>query len=70
MFNEANQHPPSKAALSVTEFCGVIGLSRSKFYEEVGEGRIQVLKMGSRTIVPVAQIDAYLAQLQFKGGRR
>ncbi len=47
-----------RAALRVREACVSLSISRSKLYEEVAAGRIKALKAGSRTLIPVASIDA------------
>jgi excisionase family DNA binding protein len=52
-----------RAALSVNETCVSLSISRSKLYEEVAAGRLRALKAGSRTLIPVASIDAWLSNL-------
>ena len=52
-----------RAALRVREACVSLSISRSKLYEEVAAGRIKALKAGSRTLIPVASIDAWLSSL-------
>jgi excisionase family DNA binding protein len=55
-----------RAALRVSEACAALAISRSKFYEEVSAGRLKALKAGSRTLIPVASIDAWLNSLPAK----
>ena len=57
-----NSHYP-RAALRGKEACASLSISRSKLYEEVAAGRIKALKAGSRTLIPVASIDAWLNSL-------
>ena len=52
-----------RTALRVREACDSLSISRSKLYEEVAAGRIKALKAGSRTLIPVASIDAWLNSL-------
>jgi excisionase family DNA binding protein len=52
-----------RAALRVREACVTLSISRSKLYEEVAAGRLRALKAGSRTLIPVASIDAWLNSL-------
>ena len=53
----------SRAALNVDEFCATMGIGRTKFYGEVREGRIRVVKAGSRTLVPATEVQAWLSRL-------
>ena len=41
-------------------------ISQIKLYEEVAAGRLRALKAGSRTLIPVASIDAWLNSLPAK----
>jgi excisionase family DNA binding protein len=52
-----------RAALRVREACVSLSISRSKLYEEVAAGRLKALKAGSRTLIPMASIDAWLNSL-------
>jgi excisionase family DNA binding protein len=56
-----DQYP--RAALRVSEACATLSISRSKLYEEVAAGRLRALKAGSRTLIPVASINAWLNNL-------
>jgi excisionase family DNA binding protein len=46
----AQAHEP--LAYRVNDFCHVIGLSRSKVYELISEGRLPTIKVGSRRLIP------------------
>lgn len=52
-----------RAALNVDEFCATMGIGRTKFYDEVREGRIRVVKAGRRTLVPATEKQAWLERL-------
>jgi excisionase family DNA binding protein len=54
--------PIARAALSVDEFCQSVGIGRSKAYEEIGAGRLKAVKIGRRTLIPVVEIDLWLAR--------
>lgn len=45
-----------KAAFSVNEFMAAYGIGRTKFYQEINEGRLRIRKVGKRTLV--AKVDA------------
>jgi excisionase family DNA binding protein len=54
---------PPRAALTVAEFCAALSIGRTTFYEQVRAGRIRVLKVGTRTLVPTSEVDAFLQKL-------
>lgn len=54
---------PPRAALSVTEFCDALSIGRTMFYQQLKAGRIRVLKVGTRTLVPASEVDAFLRKL-------
>ena len=55
---------PRPAVVDVAGFCQMFGISRSKFYALAREGRIQVLKQGTKSFVAMDECDRYLASLQ------
>jgi len=46
--------------LGVKDAATFIGLSRSRLYELIDEGRIDARKLGARTVVPVASLRAFV----------
>lgn len=50
-------------AMSVDTFCERYGVSRSKAYQEIGAGRLKPKKLGRRTLITVADAEAWLASL-------
>jgi excisionase family DNA binding protein len=46
--------------LGVRDAADFIGLSRSRLYELIAEDKIEARKLGSRTVVPVASLRAYV----------
>ena len=53
---------PERSALSVTETARAIGISRATLYRLVQQKRLATVKIGSRRLVPVGEIDALLAK--------
>lgn len=51
------------AAMSVLDFCAAAGIGKTRFYDEVRAERIRVKKCGSRTLVPMAELTAWLDRL-------
>lgn len=60
MTNPVSASPP---LLSVRAASAYIGVSRSRIYELFGDGSIRALKLGSRTLVTRAELDAFLTKL-------
>ena len=52
-----------RRARSITEFCDHYGLGRTKVYDEIGQGRLKVLKVGTRSIITPENEDVWLASL-------
>ena len=60
----AMDHSPlQRMAYRVSEAAQVLAISRSRFYELVAEGRIRILKEGSRTLVRRSELERYLDDL-------
>jgi excisionase family DNA binding protein len=53
---------PERLALSVAEALVAVGVSRATLYRLIGRKQLATLKIGSRRLVPVAEIDALLAK--------
>lgn len=62
--------PPERLAYRVSEAAEALAISRSRFYELVSEGRIQVLKEGARTLVRRAELERYLDGLEASRANR
>jgi hypothetical protein len=54
---------PLKRLLTVPEAIFTYGIGRSKFYLEVGAGRIRLRKCGRRTLVSADDMEAWAAGL-------
>lgn len=48
-------------AYSIKEACRVSSLGRSRLYQLIGEGRLDVRKIGKRTLIPAASLRALIA---------
>jgi hypothetical protein len=55
----------ARRTLSITEFCEAAGISRRLFYHLVNAGRIRVLRLSSRPLVPVSELERILASAAF-----
>lgn len=52
--------PIPRTALRVEEAARSLGLSRTGLYRLIREGKIRVVKVGSRTVIPVSALDEIL----------
>jgi excisionase family DNA binding protein len=46
----------------IREACRLTGIGRSKIYELIAAGEIEIIKVGTITLVPVAGIEKFLRQ--------
>jgi excisionase family DNA binding protein len=46
----------------IREACRLTGIGRSKFYELIAAGEIEVIKVGTITLVPLAGLEGFLKQ--------
>ena len=51
----------SPLAYRVKEFCERVGICHSHFYKCVKLGKIRVVKVGGRTLVPASEVARLLA---------
>lgn len=54
-------HESPKLAFTIAEACHAVGLGRSKIYELIGQGHLEVRKIGSRTIIPADSLHKLVA---------
>ncbi|WP_428629860.1 helix-turn-helix domain-containing protein [Sphingopyxis sp.] len=48
-------------AYSINEASRVSSLGRTRLYQLIGEGRLEVRKIGKRTLIPAASLRALIA---------
>lgn len=56
-----------KLTLSVNEFCESVGIGRTKAYEILNSGELEVVRLGRRTLVTKCSVDALLKRLIVTG---
>lgn len=59
----------AKAAFSIAEFCLLVSLGRSRVFEEIRENRLHIVKVGRRTLIPAAEVTAWLERLGCESSR-
>lgn len=52
-----------KVAYSIAEFCELVSLGRSRVFEEIRDKRLQIVKVGRRTLIPAQAVTAWLERL-------
>lgn len=63
MTTQQNVEPTPKLALSINEVCARVPCGRTRLYAEIKDKKLRVRKIGSRTIILAADLDAWLAGL-------
>jgi excisionase family DNA binding protein len=63
MMTEHHRYIDDRLCVSVILACQYIGIGRTLFYSEWKSGRIVAIKSGRRTLVPLAELQAYIARL-------
>jgi excisionase family DNA binding protein len=53
--------PRRPLTVRIREACRMTGIGRSKLYELIEAGDIEVIKVGRMTLVPVAGLEAFIA---------
>lgn len=53
---------PERQAWRVREFCEAIGISNSTFWKYVASGRIHIIRVGRRVLVPAAEAARITAE--------
>jgi excisionase family DNA binding protein len=54
---------PDRLAYTIDEFCRAVTIGQSLAYAEIAAGRLKVVRVGRRTLVPVDAAKAWLASL-------
>jgi excisionase family DNA binding protein len=49
---------PERITVRIKEACRITGIGRSKLYELIAEGKINVVKVGAMTLIPVDSLKA------------
>lgn len=55
------QHGARRLTVRIGKACDMTGIGRTKFYELIHDGEIEVIKVGAMTLVPIASLEAFIA---------
>lgn len=50
----------NKLAYSIKEACEVSSLGRTTIYAHIKAGRLEIVKVGGRTLIPAAALESFL----------
>lgn len=53
-------HDHNKLAYSIKEACSASSLGRTTLYAHIKSGRLKTVKVGGRTLIPVASLESLL----------
>jgi excisionase family DNA binding protein len=51
----------TRLAITVDEFCGMIGIGRTKTYELIKDGSLETVAIGRRRLIKMSSVEALLA---------
>ena len=51
---------PRPLTMRIPEAGRMTGIGRSKLYELIGEGKIQTIKVGAITLIPIVSLERFL----------
>jgi excisionase family DNA binding protein len=57
---------PAPITVRIKDACRMTGIGRSKLYLLIAEGRIETVKIGSMTLIPVASLEAFVLGRQLE----
>jgi excisionase family DNA binding protein len=57
--------PTLPLVFSVNAFLHWAGINRTKFYEEIGTGRLKAFKVGRRTLIRAEDAQAWICSIPF-----
>lgn len=63
-----DQMQQTRLAVSPAEAARMAGIGRTKLYQLMGAGEIASVKLGSRRLIRVSEIEAFLDRLAEVGG--
>ena len=55
-----NENHPQPLAYSVADACKVSSIGKTRLYALISEGRLEVRKIGKRTLIPAASLHALI----------
>ena len=63
LHEEYDPPAPPVLAVSINEAVRISGVGRTSIYEAIGDGRVEAVKCGSKTLVLIESLRAFIASL-------
>lgn len=63
-----NLHNIQRITVRVPEALTMIGLGRSKLYELIGDGDIEIIKVGKATLIVVESLHSFVEKRRLRRG--
>jgi predicted DNA-binding transcriptional regulator AlpA len=63
MLESGSEPPPTRALFSPRETEAILGLSHATLYRLIGAGCLDARKLGSKTLITAASVEALIATL-------
>jgi excisionase family DNA binding protein len=57
-----NTNHPEPIAYSINDACKAVGLGRTYLYQMISEGRLEVRKVGKRTLIPASSLRRLIGE--------
>jgi excisionase family DNA binding protein len=64
------KHDEMRGALTVSGFCQVYRIGRTRVYQEIKEGRLRAKKLGAKTLILHTDAEAWAHSLPNMGGNK
>ena len=58
---QSDKYQPPKIAYSINEACRASSLGRTTIYAHIAAGRLRIVRVGGRTIIPAESLQALIA---------
>jgi excisionase family DNA binding protein len=65
--NVPHRAGPVPITVRVSEACRLTGIGRSKFYELISAGEIEVIKVGTITLIPMGALESFVDARRRRG---
>ncbi|HET7667077.1 MAG TPA: helix-turn-helix domain-containing protein [Mycobacterium sp.] len=63
MFKNASPTPVQRKLTTIPDVCRQLSVGRSTVYGLIDDGTLRRVKIGARTLIPQADVDAFVAGL-------
>jgi excisionase family DNA binding protein len=54
----------------IKEACRITGIGRSKLYELIADGEVEIIKIGAMTLIPIDALSRFIERRRARSNRR